>query len=222
MGSSTLLQDAANSDVLTTVGGYYTGKVNEFGPTPWGVDWTCELTQNLRFIQLLKVCGRRRRFSINDLGCGYGALFSFLEKRYGSGTPDYVGIDVSPAMIDHAIRLWCHYTPARFQVSSRFSRAADFSIASGVFNVHLGFDETRWEEFVQETLIELRRASRQGFAVNFMRIPAEGLTPLPGLYRTTPERWVGFCQTEFGAEVTVLRDYGLREFTLLVRWPQSR
>jgi len=222
MGSSALPQNAANSDVLTAVAGYYTGTVNKFGPTPWGVDWTCELTQDLRFIQLLKVCGRHRRFSINDLGCGYGALFPFLEKKYGAGTADYVGIDVSPAMIDHAGRLWDDHPSARFQVSSHFSRAADFSMASGVFNVHLEFDETRWEEFVRDTLIELRRASHRGFAVNFMRPPTDGLTPLPGLYRTTPERWVGFCETELGAEVTVLRDYGLREFTLLVRFPQGR
>src|SRR5438876_11504259 len=57
---------------LQEVASYYDGRVREFGPTPWGVDWTCELTQQLRFVQLLKVAGRRKRFSLNDLGCGYG------------------------------------------------------------------------------------------------------------------------------------------------------
>ena len=76
---------------LKAVAHYFSGRVRKFGPTPWGVDWTCELTQNLRFVQLLKVAGRRRSFSLNDLGCGYGALLPFIRQRYGEAGIDCGG-----------------------------------------------------------------------------------------------------------------------------------
>lgn len=202
-------------EALQAVARYYEGRAREFGPTPWGVDWTCELTQKLRFVQLLKVVGRRRRFSLNDLGCGYGALLAFLRERYGREAIDYAGADVAPRMIEHAISL--SGEPERFVVSAALPRIADFSVASGLANVHLGFHRRAWRTFVESMLAELNRASRVGFAANFLLPPAPGIEPLEGLYRTAPEPWVAFCERRFGAQVRVLRDYGLREFTLLVR-----
>lgn len=211
-----------SNETLAAVARYYDGRVREFGATPWGVDWTCELTQKLRFIQLLKIAGRRRRFSLNDLGCGYGALLPFVRERYGRGAVDYFGADIVPAMVEHAAREHAHDPFASFAAGSQLARTADFSVASGLFNVQLGFPTRAWHEFVEDTLGELRRASRRGFAVNFILPPQPGLEPLEGLYRTQPQAWVEFCQRALGAEVEVVRDYGLREFTLLVRLPWAQ
>lgn len=206
----------ASNATLDAVARYYDGRVREFGPTPWGVDWTCELTQKLRFIQLLKVAGRRRRFSLNDLGCGYGALLPFVRERYGDRV-DYAGVDVAPAMIEHARSLWRGDAKARFESGSVLPRVADFSVASGVCNVQLGFGTRAWRTFVRGVLRELRRASRLGFAMNFIVPPQRGIEPLAGLYRTDPGPWVDHCRRAFGAQVEVIEGYGLREFTLLVR-----
>ena len=59
--------------VHTGISDYYTAKIRKFGATPLGVDWTCLPTQELRFVQLLKVCDFTSPLSLNDLGCGYGA-----------------------------------------------------------------------------------------------------------------------------------------------------
>jgi SAM-dependent methyltransferase len=209
----------AGHDVAQRVAGYYDGRVREFGATPWGVDWTCEPTQQMRFVQLLKVAGQRRDFSLNDLGCGYGALLPFVRARIGAGV-DYVGIDVAPAMIRKAVRV--HGDEGRFLVSGTFPRIADFCVASGVFNVQLGFADATWRAFVREVLRELHRASRIGFAANFLLPPQRGLEPLPGLYRTRAGPWAAFCRRAFGADVAVVRGYGLREFTLLVRASRAR
>jgi hypothetical protein len=48
-------------------------KIRKFGATPLGVDWTCVSTQQLPFVQLLKLCDTSPA-SLNDLGCGYGAI----------------------------------------------------------------------------------------------------------------------------------------------------
>jgi SAM-dependent methyltransferase len=208
---------STDTAVGAAVARYYTRKVRAHGPTPWGVDWTCRLTQDLRFIQLLKLCGQRRRFSLNDLGCGYGALLSLIAQKYGPGHVDYAGADISRLMIQHALALWGDQPGARFSVSSRLPRIADFSVASGLFNVRLRHTDEVWTGFIKDVLAELHRASRIGFAVNFILPPAPGLVPLTGLYRTAPEPWASYCRQTFRAEVAVVRDYGLREFTLLVR-----
>jgi SAM-dependent methyltransferase len=195
---------------------YYDDRAREFGATPWGVDWTCELTQQLRFVQLLKVVGRRKRFSLNDLGCGYGALLPFVRERWGAHVA-YCGADVSAAMVGHARALWAGDPLASFSQGPVFADAADYAVASGLFNVQLGFGSRAWTTFVQDVLGELDRASRLGFAVNFIAPPKPGIEPLEGLYRTRAEPWVEHCTRAFGARVTVIEGYGLREFTLLVR-----
>ena len=207
---------------LREIARYYEEKVNEFGPTPWGVDWTCEPTQHLRFIQLLKIAGAQRRYSLNDLGCGYGALLAFARERYAAGAVDYAGVDVAPAMVAHAQHAFMSDPDARFGVGSSLPRVAHYSVASGLFNVQLGVPRTAWRAFVQDVLRELQRASKRGFAVNFVLPPPPGVQPREGLYRTRPRPWVEFCQREFSADVEVVQGYGLREFTLLVRLPSRR
>lgn len=207
----------SNSQIaLDAVASYYDARIAEFGPTPWGVDWTCELTQQLRFVQLLKIAGRRRRFSLNDLGCGFGSLLPFVRGRHGEQV-DYAGVDVAHAMIEHARVLWKDDAKAAFAQGSALPRVADYSLASGLFNVQLGFGRRAWESFVRDVLHELHRASRRGFAVNFIEPPQAGLKPLEGLYRTEPAPWAQWCARAFAAQVEVVSGYGLREFTLLVR-----
>ena len=43
---------------------------------------------------------------------------------------------------------------------------------------------------------------------------------VPQLYRPPVEQWVRYCEQELGCTVTLLEQYGLREYTLLAR-PRS-
>jgi SAM-dependent methyltransferase len=205
---------------LDAVAAYYEERVREHGATPWGVDWTCEPTQQLRFVQLLKVAGARGAISINDFGCGYGALLPFLRRRFPSRRIDYRGADVAPAMIEAARAAAAQADRSRFFVGSSLP-PADYSVASGVFNVQLGFSPRAWRAHVKEALSQMARASRKGFAVNFMLPPKPGAQALAGLYRARPSAWAAYCREAFGADVEVLQAYGLREFTLLARFPST-
>ncbi|MBR0899859.1 class I SAM-dependent methyltransferase [Bradyrhizobium tropiciagri] len=193
---------------------YYSGTLERHGPTPLGVDWPNVLSQHLRFVQLLKLCDFARPFSLNDFGCGYGALLEFLATRHGDAEVTYRGIDISPAMIAAARARWAGNTRATFTEGSQCGAVADYSLASGIFNVRLGHPVAAWEEYVGAILADLAASSRIGFAVNFM-LPRDDARTEAGLYRTAPERWIGFCKRL--GRVEVVTDYGMREFTLLVR-----
>lgn len=209
---------AANLDELRdTVARYYSKKVEMHGATALGVDWPCVPSQELRFIQLLKVCVFNKPLSINDFGCGYGALLDFMRKRFRGVSIDYVGIDLSPAMILQAKSRRRPLLRPQFIVGHQSPRTADYSIASGIFNVKLAQPKERWEYHIAQTLVDIFATSRIGFAVNFLGPPHPDAEPIAELYRVPPEVWATFCEREFGANVELVQNYGMQEFTLLAR-----
>lgn len=195
---------------------YYGAKVGRYGATPQGVDWPSARTQELRFEQLLRICDFDSPFSLNDLGCGWGALLGYLRRTGRARGVDYLGTDVSPQMVAQARALW-RGPAVRFEVDGAPSRTADFAVASGLFNVRIDEPRRLWEAFVADTLVQLAFTSRRGFAVNFLKPLPRGTDHVPELYRPPPRQWARWCEEHFAGPVQVLEDYGLRELTLLVR-----
>lgn len=208
---------AGMGPIHRTIEQYYTGKVRQFGCTPFGVDWTCTATQEMRFVQLLKLCDFSSPFTLNDIGCGYGALAGFLRLQHSSRAIDYLGVDLSAEMVRRARVQWRGVDGVRFVKGGASPRVADYSVASGIFNVRLAASVDAWEAFVREALQQMAATSRRGLAVNFVDPP-----PRVGLYTTSPDPWVQYCDTALDAEADVLDGYGMREFTLLVRPRRAR
>jgi SAM-dependent methyltransferase len=201
--------------VYADIENYYAAKVLRHGPTPLGVDWTCAPTQELRFVQLLKLIDASAVFSINDIGCGYGALAGFLRKRFRDAAIDYFGVDLVAEMIAQA-RKKNRRCGVRFAVAHAAPRAADYSVASGIFNVMLHHSQDVWHHFIAATLDDMARTSRVGFAVNFLSPLRAGEDGPRELYRAEPGVWIDYCRLSYGVEPALVSGYGLREFTLLV------
>ncbi len=204
--------------IVAAVNDYYSGTAQRYGATPRGVDWTSAAAQYLRFVQLLKICDFSAPFSLNDFGCGYGALLEFLAFRHPKAAVAYRGIDVSPAMVEAARGRWAGRPQTTFICDRRCRTSADYSIASGVFNVRLGCPVAAWEAYVASILGNLRAVSRIGFAVNFMQ-PLEAQPVEANLYRTSPARWIACCHG-LGCAADVVGGYGMREFTIVARNPR--
>ena len=207
---------SAFENVYAGVGDYYTATMARHGATPRGVDWSCEATQFLRFVQLLKIGRFDVPVSVNDLGCGYGALAVFLAERYPTNNIDYLGIDLAPVMIQRARRRHRGKPSTRFAIGRSSPRQADYSVASGVMNVNLEQPLDLWEAFVRTVLDDMHRTSRIGFAVNFLARPNPDAPP-GQLYCPPLEIWARYCEQSLGCSVEVLTEYGMREYTLLVR-----
>ncbi|QPF83480.1 class I SAM-dependent methyltransferase [Bradyrhizobium genosp. L] len=215
-GSGAQRDRARFSGLYADVESYYSARVAEFGATPRGVDWSCQATQELRFVQLLKLCDFSAPFSLNDIGCGYGALCAYLARRHPQAVIDYLGTDLSLAMIRRARRRFS--APGRrFKLARGSPRVATYSVASGIMNVNVGSSRPSWEAFVAEMLTDLRRASERGFAVNFVTGTAEADAAGVQLYRTSPGPWIRYCERELGCTVSTVEGYGMDEVTLLAR-----
>jgi SAM-dependent methyltransferase len=204
-----------SEEILREVAGYYSAKLAEFGESPQGVDWNSQESQNLRFDQLMKIVQTNEGFSINDLGCGYGALIDFLQVSFKNFS--YQGIDVSEEMLTAAKLRYVNFSQSTFVVGAKPSVMADYGIASGIFNVRLGRTDDEWQHFLCETLDILSETSRQGFAFNCLTSYSDREKMRDYLYYANPLDLFDLCKKKYSRHVSLLHDYGLYEFTILVR-----
>jgi SAM-dependent methyltransferase len=191
---------------------YYSGKFREHGPRARGADWNSEWSQELRFDQLLRLAGGEEPFSLIDYGCGYGALAGYVR---GLGLPcEYRGFDLSHAMVEHAraAHPWATFVTREEELGP-----ADLCVASGVFNVRLDVGRSAWREYVIETIHRMDALSRHGLAFNMLTSYSDPDRMRADLYYADPCELFDFCKRELGRDVALLHDYGLYEFTILVR-----
>jgi SAM-dependent methyltransferase len=204
-----------NKSLLDEVAGYYATRLAEHGPTARGVDWNGEESQTLRFTQLCKIIDSTHSFSVNDLGCGYASLYNYLEREYKNFS--YSGFDVSREMIDTANHRQLEIDNARFVVSSAPDRIADYGIASGIFSVRLQRSDTEWLSHIEATLGVLDQTSARGFSFNCLTSYSDAERTRDYLYYANPGALFDYCKRHFSRNVALLHDYGLYEFTILVR-----
>ena len=202
-------------EFLAEVASYYSLKLAKHGANAKGVDWNSEASQILRFEQLTKVIGATDRFSLNDLGCGYGALCDYLHKRYQSFS--YTGCDVSTAMLEAAQARNHQADDARFLLASEPPDIADYTLASGIFHVRLSRTESEWRGYLEGSLDVMNRTSRAGFSFNCLTTYSDTDKLRDDLYYADPCAIFDYCKRRYSRHVALLHDYGLYEFTILVR-----
>lgn len=202
-------------DALAEVRRYYEERLRRFGATARGVDWDSDESQRLRFQQLLRLTEGTGPFSLNDYGCGCGELAGYLVERGLECT--YRGFDISAAMLAAARET--HEDPPRaaFVADLDDLPLADFTVASGLFNVKLRADPESWRQYVLETLETLARLSRRGFAFNALTTYSDRDRMRSDLYYADPLHLFDHCKRRYSRWVALLHDYGLYEFTLLVK-----
>lgn len=204
-------------DIHGDLAGYHSGMLAEHGDTPGGVGWNGEPAQIRRFEQLVKVIDLPGGFSVNDVGCGYGALFDFLESRFAEF--DYAGWDVSNDMVQAARARYAEKVNARFHLAGEPTEVADYGIASGIFSMRFGRNDAEWGEYVKAMLHVLDRTSRRGFAFNSLTIYSDKDRMRPELYYADPCALFDHCKRHYSRNVALLHDYDLYDFTILVRKP---
>jgi SAM-dependent methyltransferase len=200
--------------ILEDVARYYSDRLSRFGATPAGVDWRDETSQTTRFAQLLKVV-EDPAASVIDFGCGFGALLPYMRERGYAGP--YRGMDLAPAMLA-AARQHCAVDPnCVFELGATPSAPADYAVASGIFNVRLTHTDLQWRNYVEGTIETMNRSARRGFAFNCLTSYSDPGHHRPDLFYANPCTYFELCQGRYARNVALLHDYGLFEFTVIVR-----
>jgi SAM-dependent methyltransferase len=204
-----------SDSILAETARYYSAKIAQHGENPQGVDWNSIDSQYTRFKELCRIRNSATDFSVNDLGCGYGALLDyFLDQKFNC---KYYGYDVSGEMIDAASTRHKGLQNATFHVAAEPIEIADFGIASGIFNVKQSRTDEEWKAHLVETLDKMAATSRLGFAFNCLTSYSDPPKMRDDLFYADPCWLFDFCKRNYSRNVALLHDYGLYEFTILVR-----
>ena len=169
----------------------------------------------LRHRQFLRLLEHQPDASVLDLGCGFGDFLRFLRANGHHGF--FIGYDIAPSMIEAAVLLHGEGPDRCWRVGAEPVEAADFAVASGVFNVKGSVPADTWASYVQGTIDILARAGRRGFAFNMLSLSSDALRRRADLYYADPVTMLGDCLAHCGRSVALLQDYGLWEFTVIVR-----
>ena len=121
-------------------------------------------------------------------------------------------------MLEHARR--SHEDPPRVVFADREDELepTDFTVASGIFNVRLDVPDDGWRAYIEATLETLASLSLRGFAFNMLTSYSDADKMRPDLYYGDPGRFFDLCKRHYSRNVALLHDYGLYEFTIIVRF----
>lgn len=209
----------ARPSILKEVARYYSARLHEFGATSRGVDWNSRDTHEIRHRQFLRLLETDPNASVIDFGCGFGDFLRFLREAGHRG--HYVGYDVSFSMIDKARELHATKEFCEWHVGAEPTEAGDFAVASGVFNVKGSVPNDQWAQYVNDTIEMLARVGRIGFAFNMLSLSSDPDRRRSDLYYADPVALLNHCLSRFGRNVALLQDYGLYEFTAIIRHPPA-
>lgn len=203
------------ASALESVKELYTNNLNEHGITSRSVGWPDPEAQRLRFQKLASIIEPDgvSPVSINDWGCGYGSMFDYF-KTTDIEISSYYGYDVSPEMIA-AAGSQIEDPAAEWIVSSEVTTAADYTFVSGTFNVRFDAGDSEWDGYIKQKLRELYAQSKRGIAFNLLTSYVDWRDP--HLFYADPSEYFAFCKTELSRYVTLLHDYPLYEWTILIR-----
>jgi SAM-dependent methyltransferase len=189
----------------------------EHGATPSGVSWRNQLGVDLRFEALSRVFQNVNMGTLLDYGCGYGALFDYLQANDFAG--NYTGYDLSPTMTA-AAQARCGSTPLLFTDFCNELTAEcsfDYVVASGIFNIRNAIDDATWHCYILDTLQHFNQLAKKGFAFNLCTSYSSPDKRKPEIYYANPCELFDYCKQHFSRNVALLHDYDLYEFTLIVK-----
>lgn len=204
-----------NKTILNEVNSYYTDKIVKNGLTPQGVDWNSEESQYLRFEVLSSVIDQNESFSVLDYGCGFGSMLDFYKTKYNSF--EFLGFDISDEMINSARKSHPEDKNARWFTSLDEIPNADYTIASGIFNVKLKNSDSDWLEYILETLMAINKKTDKGFSFNMLTKYSDAEYMKDYLYYADPLFIFDYCKRNFSKYVALKHDYPLYEFTITVK-----
>lgn len=203
--------------LLKPVKAFFDAKFEAHGATYKGLDFGSYERQQLCFDQIMKIWrDPNEAASLNDFGCGYAALVEYLERK-NYHVSRYTGFDLSEALVEKAKELYGDRPYCQFVFNQAELKPADYTVASGVFNIKLDAPNGKWLRYILATLDDLWAISQKGMSFNILTIYSDADKMRPDLYYADPTFLFDYCKRNYARNVALLHDYGVYEFTILVR-----
>ncbi len=195
---------------LDKIKGLYEDNLIQHGINSKAVGWKDEQSQLLRFQKLAQIIpAGQKGYTVNDWGCGYAAMYDYL-----NGCEKYYGYDISAEMLKKARELHQQSAIELIQ-SAAVSTKADYTFVSGTFNVRFNESDAAWDAYIKETLLALAKQTTKGLAFNLLTTYVDWKQE--NLFYADPLEYFDFCKKNLSRYVSLIHDYPLYEWTMLVR-----
>ncbi|MBT3556658.1 MAG: hypothetical protein HN644_05405 [Rhodospirillales bacterium] len=207
-----------SATMLKPVIGAYRRRFTQEGPTPKGVFWADGHAVKQRFDILARVIDPAHNAlgssTVNDLGCGYGALYDYLSDHPALRGGTYHGYDICQTLLDSCITR-IRDPRASFSHAMRATERADYAFVSGTYNMSLAADDEDWQAYVFASLQDIWNQTDVALAFNMLDHADDN--QLAGLFYADPKVFADFCRTKLSENIEVITNYGLPDFTIFVR-----
>ena len=176
----------------------YTNRLMKYGNSPQGLFWKNSFTQIHRFELIITALNKYynlKKFTICDIGCGYGKFLEFLRNRLNKSTFQYQGCDLNNKLIDHCTKIYSDKN-CKFYKKSSPQGMVDFSVMSGTFNLSVTSDINIWEKYILKNLTNIWKQTNKIMAFNLLHQNEKKIKQ--GLYYTN-KKWIKkICEQNFG------------------------
>ncbi len=203
--------------LLKPVARSYEWSINKYGSNHRATAWRDGNRQQRRFnifANLLPSDTGRNNVSINDLGCGYGAMFDTFKElpQFSNGT--YFGYDISQSMVK-AARLNVKDPRALFILNHEATESADYSFVSGTYNMKMTASEDEWLPYIENSIVQLWSKTNVGMGFNMLNVesPLRERT----LYYADPEHFMYFCQKYLKGKTRMIYSLHPNEFIIFIQ-----
>ncbi|MGE5314727.1 MAG: class I SAM-dependent methyltransferase [Acidobacteriota bacterium] len=195
------------TDIDTTVS-RYTERYRQFGYSPKTLGWD-KGKQDLRFAILTSAMDPEERTML-DIGCGFGDLISFLDRRCGSY--HYVGIDLVPQLIETAKeRHPQHEFFCGDFLSSSFRQECSYAVGSGIFNFKLKEGDNY--DYIDAVIGKALRLSSLGVAFDFLSDKVD--YRYEHTFHSSPSRVLDIAY-QYSKNIVLRNDYMPFEFSVFI------
>jgi len=200
---------------LNDIRNYFDEKLKKFGTTHLGVDYNSPHSQEHRFAQLIKIIKPDKPYSLLDFGSGYGSLYGYLSRLGHDLT--YYGYDILETMVEEGKNIYKDNPQCFFSSLLGNIPRVNFAVASGTFNMKMDHEAREWQDFVLKNIHIMDEYSTAGFSFNLLTSFSDPDYMRGDLYYADPCFYFDYCKKHFSKNIALLHDYGLYDFTILVR-----
>jgi len=96
-------------------------------------------------------------------------------------------------------------------------KVANYSIASGIFNVKMQYKNFEWTSYIIKTLDKINTRSIKCFSFNILTQYSNKEYMRNYLYYADPLFFFDHCKKNYSKNISLNHDFNLYEFTILVR-----
>jgi len=183
---------------------HYSKLYKKFGDSPKSIGWT-KGKQELRFNAVTGISNLKKT-SVLDIGCGFGDLAAFLNKK--KLNVRYTGVDINEKFIEIAKK---KYPKKFFEVrdveKNPYRKKFDWVFAIGTTN-HSGS-----YKYIEKLLTEMFHLCRKGVVMDFLTTYVDYM--MPGNFHASPEHIFKIAK-KLSKKVVIRHDYLPFEFCVYV------